>query len=71
MENAFKSALIRRKSIQHSTDRKVLIKTLKLVIRSDRKLQRQIQRKYQVHQRLEAYRENLKDRIRQVTTTLL
>jgi len=71
MAGTFLSQSQKMKSTHQSIDRKGLILALRKVIRQDHKLVRQINRKYQSHQMLEQYRDNLKQRIRQLTTAML
>jgi len=53
--------------IHRATDRGSLIKILREIIRHDHHIIKQINRKYEQHQSLEQLRDNIKQRIKQVS----
>jgi aminopeptidase C len=71
MADSFLSQLSKMKSIHQSDNRRVLINSLRRVIRQQHKIARQINRKYQTHQALDQYKENLKQRIAQLSGRLV
>jgi hypothetical protein len=63
--------LSKMSGLRGQTDRKLLIRRLRFVIRNQHKLKRQIERKYEVYKALDNVREQLKTQIQKRSEFLL